>query len=392
MGFRRNLNWRVIGSLLALVGLGVISAVRLNASEEGASDIIPLTPANLEATTLTSQHRSERVQTQHDSTTVQDILKRSDLLEKMESWNGKALFVKVDETLSPPQLRYYYYNSLYQDANQNGVQDPGDIGFFNPASTVKVSLASLVLETLAELAVTRQAEYRVAGSNRWYRFEEDIRRTLVISDNEATNRLILWLGFDNINHRLAQKDLPQLTINRLMLDEGTLIPSPAFEMRFEGEITQRNAAPVSISPSCYETQEKVGNCATASDLLLGLMQIVHPEYFSSDGTGSLSEEDRAWLLSTMSRTPREEGFDYADDYCRFLTATENQIAATNGKMLSKCGVALFTNTYTDLSYIETDTGEEYYLLLSLSPPRRTREAQIFQYMNQVAETVLSTPL
>ncbi|MEM6869230.1 MAG: hypothetical protein AAF528_12710, partial [Cyanobacteria bacterium P01_C01_bin.121] len=106
------MNWRIIGPLLALVGLGVISAVRLNASEETSSDIVPLTQANLEAATLTAQLSSDRVQTQHDSTTVHDILERSDLLEKMESWNGKALFVKVDETLSPPQLRYYYYNSL----------------------------------------------------------------------------------------------------------------------------------------------------------------------------------------------------------------------------------------------------------------------------------------
>lgn len=93
----------------------------------------------------------------------------------------------------------------------------------------------------------------------------------------------------------------------------------------------------------------------------------------------------------MSHTPREEGFDYADDYCRFLTETENQIASHEGRMLSKCGVSLFTNTYTDLSYIETDSGQKYYLLLSLRPPRRVSEPQIIHYMNQVAGALLSSP-
>ena len=70
----------------------------------------------------------------------------------------------------------------------------------------------------------------------------------------------------------------------------------------------------------------------------------------------------------------------------------NVYVGENKFLLSKCGVALFTNTYTDLSYLETDIGRGYYILLSVSPPPRTDESKILDRMNQIAEAiVLSLP-
>ena len=39
-------------------------------------------------------------------------------------------------------------NASYIDTNKNGLMDSGDQGFFNPASTIKVMTAALVLEVL----------------------------------------------------------------------------------------------------------------------------------------------------------------------------------------------------------------------------------------------------
>lgn len=332
---------------------------------------------------------------QEDSGTVRpedekiaEILKEQNLLDTMNSWQGQMLLVRTETGSDPHALRYYAFNSTYQDSNQNGVQDPDDFGFFNPASTVKVAIAALVLESLSQQHFTRQAEYRIVGTSRWHSFEEDIRRALIISDNEAANRLILWLGFDEINQRLANKGLSFIVINRLMLDKGTLIPSTAFEMRFEDKITQQPEKPVTIQASCYETDRKVGNCASADDLLQSLMRLNQPDYFNADEGFTLSPSDRDWLRTIMSRTPQEEGFDYVDDYCRFLTEVENRLASNGGKMLSKCGVSLFTNTYSDLSYLETDAGQAYYILLSVTPPPRTEEARIVEQMNQIAEALI----
>lgn len=339
-------------------------------------------PPEIEATNGLRQIHS-------DSEILGLLLEDNDLLARMNAWNGKGLFVKFDPTKTPPEFSYYYHNSVYQDENQNNIQDPSDQGFFNPASTVKVGLAALVLEELNKIGFNRQAKYRIAGSQKWYSFDEDIRRALVISDNDATNRLILWLGFDLINHSFKNKGLRHFVINRLMLDRGTLVPSPPFEMRLGEEVVQQSKKRVTVELACYETSEKIGNCATATDLVEGLIRINQPEYFNDDESFELTQEDREWLREVMSHTPRQEGFEYEDDYCRFLTNLKQKVADDSGKMLSKCGVSLFTTTYTDLSYLETDTGQRYYILLSVSPPRGYPEEETIRWMSKVAETILS---
>lgn len=398
MNFRQ-LYFRKLGVVALVLLLAISVGVAIKKTSRQAEQSVSQTSAALnvsnESTDLISSGNdlnSDLIQTYQDTTKLAEILEQRDLLLLMDEWRGKALFVKLDTTRSPHVFHYYYYDAVYQDSNSNGVYDPADRGFFNPASTVKVAIAALALEKLSANGLTRQANYRMINTERWYSFEEDIRRALVISDNEATNRLMLWLGFDTIKNNLAEKDLSQLVINRLMLDEGTLIPSPAFEMRFEGEIIQQSEQAVSIDSNCYETSRKIGNCAVATDLLKSLMQINHPEYFMEGPSITLSSADREWLKAILSRTPREEGFDYADDYCRFLTEMENKFASDRGQMLSKCGVSLFSNTYTDLSYLETDDGEKYYILLSLSPTGRASETEIIRKMSQVADAVLSSDL
>lgn len=321
-----------------------------------------------------------------DNETLQDILHNENFLEQMKLWNGKALFVQSNQDQS--ELHYYYYSSLYRDTNQNSIQDARDEGVFNPASTVKVGLAALVLEQLSKIDINRQAEYRVLGSQDWYSFEEDIRRTLVISDNESTNRLILWLGFDRINYGFKDKGLNYLEINRLMLDRGTLIQSPPFEVRLGENVIQQEAMRATVIPACYEVDNKVGNCSTANDLIEGLIRLIQPSYFDEDNGFEISQSDREWMQEVMSHKPRQEGFDYADNYCRFLTNIEQRFASESGKMLSKCGVSLFTNTYTDLSYLKTDLGQEYYILLSVSPPISVSEEETILWMNLIAETIL----
>jgi len=330
---------------------------------------------------------SKPYEVHQNSNTLSALLVKGNFLERMNRWKGKALFVKFDSTKVPNAFRYYYFNSLYQDTNQNKIQDIADQGFFNPGSTVKVGLVALVLEELNRIGLGRETEYRVANSGNWYRISEDIRRAIAISDNDATNRLILWLGFDKINTSFRKKGLSHLVIDRLMLDRGTLIKSPPFEMRFKNKIVRQNTQSVSVKPTCYETTQKVGNCATATDLVNGLIRINQPEYFRDKGF-DIRPGDRNWLKQIMSHTPQQEGFNYPDDYCRFLTGLENKIANRVGKLLSKCGVSLFSNTYTDLSFIETNSGEKYYVVLSVNPPQGSSEKEIIQWMNTVAEFIL----
>jgi beta-lactamase class A len=327
-------------------------------------------------------------QTKQDTTTISNILRESSFLEQMTAWRGKVLFVKFDPSQPKYKFRSYYHNAFYQDSNNNNIQDQSDQGFFNPGSTVKVGIAALALEKLNQSSLNRESEYRLVRTSIWYRIDEDIRRALIISDNDATNRLILWLGFDRINQNFKDKGLEHFAVNRLMLNQGTLVASPSFEIRFNNKVINQLSQPVSVQSTCHEVASQTGNCATASDLVGILTRVVQPEYFTVKENFYLRQSDRTWLQKVMTHTPRQEGFEYADDYCRFLIGLEQKVANKSGKMLSKCGVALFSNTYVDSSFIETDSGDKYYIVFSVTPPKATSEKEIFQWMNKVAIFIL----
>ena len=91
----------------------------------------------------------------------------------------------------------------------------------------------------------------------------------------------------------------------------------------------------------------------------------------------------------MADDREQAGFEaYDDNYCRFLTGLEPTLINPHGRMLSKCGVALFSRTYVDTSYIETNVGEQYISVLAISPPKSTDEETIFAWMSQLMEYTL----
>ena len=153
MNFRK-LDFRRLGvvALVLLLAVGAGAVVKKTARQAESS--ISQTNANLSASNDSTSivfpeddFNNERVQPHHDATTLAEILEENDLLSLMADWQGKALFVTLDTTQSPHGFRYYYYNAFYQDSNHNAIQDSADQGFFNPASTVKVAIALLTLES-----------------------------------------------------------------------------------------------------------------------------------------------------------------------------------------------------------------------------------------------------
>jgi len=131
------------------------------------------------------------------------------------------------EILSNDKLTTIYSQGTnYIDSNMNKVADDFDSGFFNPASTIKVAIALVTLEKLALEKLSLLAQYKDVQSNKWHTVKEDITKMLVISDNDATNRLILWIGFTDLNNGIKKLNIKGMEINRLMLDKGALVDSP----------------------------------------------------------------------------------------------------------------------------------------------------------------------
>ncbi len=361
----------------------------------GCSQTSPQT-SKQQSEVVTSSTRNNQVEAKFSERKVKSnltklgvILEQGNFSEQMKNWNGKALFIKVNESQTPPQFDYYYHQAIYQDTNENQIQDSEDAGFFNPASTVKVGISALVLEQLKQMNLPKEAEYRISGTSSWYSISEDIKQALVVSSNEATNRLIMFLGFENLNSRMRVKGLNNFSVNRLMLNQGTLIDSPAFELRFQAKITTSPQQNVSQDFSCFEIGEKLGNCVSATDLAEVLMRLVQPDVFSPEEQFDLREEDWLWLQEIMSQTPQQAGFSNEDTFCRFLEPLSQKVANQIGKLFSKCGIGLFSHTFLDTSFLETDEGEKYYIVFAVTPPQNVSKDEAISWLNTVSQFILT---
>lgn len=344
-------------------------------------------PTQLDQVALVSQ--TSGLTNKADEKALLDISEEGGLNHRFQKWNVKLFIVRVGNQSSLIVDQIYSYNATYHDLNGNQFQDKGDAGFFNPASTVKVGIAALTLEKLKSLELPKETTYQFNNRGNWFNFATDIQRAVVISDNEATNRLIQFLGFTPLNRQIRAKGIHYFAVNRLMLDRGTLIKSP--NIRLKHLSTNKEQGPISVQGSypCWEKHKTLGNCATAQDLSGIWLRITHPEKFSKEQSFDLRPKDRSWLMNILSQTPRQAGFKkYADNYCRFLTGIESSLVKPQGQMLSKCGVALFSRTYVDTSYIQTKWGEQFISVFAVSPPKETPEDEIFAWMSQVIEYTL----
>lgn len=225
--------------------------------------------------------------------------------------------------------KIYRFNSRYIDSNKNRTVDPGDAGYFPPASNIKVAIAALAIEKNGG----------IAG------IEKDIQLALIVSDNIAANRLIDKAGgVVAITQSLRNKGFRNFIVTR----------------RF-------NSAPRGKGV-CMEGQGE-GNCATASDLIKSLQEI------QPGGTAfKISEADRQFLRKTMRLTPKDIRINKANNYCRFLPGTDQQ----------KCGVAIASRNYSGLGIVGKS-----YVFISVTPPSGTTDAQIVRAIHKIVNKKLS---
>ena len=260
----------------------------------------------------------------------------------------------------------YSQGANYEDSNMNKIADDLDTGFFNPASTIKVAIALVTLEKLATEKLNLSTQYKDLQSNEWRKVKEDMIKMLVISDNDATNRLILWIGFTELNNGIKKLNIKGMEINRLMLDKGTLVNSPIHMVKNANKIIYQKSQIANINPSCYEINKKVGNCATAESLILSMSLAAggSSDSFQKTDSNKLYVDNQIWLSNILSKKPKELGYNYESNYCRFIDGfVLPNTFQTIDLILSKCGVALFSNTFSDLSFFKMNNGRKYLLLI-----------------------------
>jgi Beta-lactamase enzyme family len=320
---------------------------------------------------------NEQSHTIDEATTHRFLIDRG-YLPQVQAW--QVLFAAVEVTNKP--YRELYWQSRYQDSNNNETMDAGDHGFFNPASTIKTAVAALTLEWLASHGIPRSASYRTEGSESFV-IEEDLRAMQVISDNPATNRLIMLLGFDFIDAALRAKGITDFSIERLMLDGGTLVPSPAHFLTLGGQNWVFPAKAATRPSRCEEFPGRPGNGASMAALLGVMMRLTNPDDWGQHAF-HLRKEDRDFLLTAMARTPEEQDFPYHDTWNRFIHSEKDRLVGPQGKLISKGGVALWSKTWTDQSYLLRDDGRKIHLIITVRPPEEVQQSEAFPWMARLA--------
>ena len=279
--------------------------------------------------------------------------------------------------------------------------------YFYPASTVKFPLSVLALEKLNNLkvqgltkastaiydSVTARQEtiynnpYAIDGRQT---IEQAIKEVLVVSDNNAANRLYEFLGQEYIHSQLANRGFPEVYIrNRLELGRTPLENRQTQAVQFYDtnnkliytQPAQNNTGKLpyynvligngylnnndSLINAPLNFSEK--NRISLSDLHHIMQSVIFPNQMPKKQRFNLSSNDRKFLLQWMHTTPNESNYPTYDSsayypaYAKFIMlGSEKSPIPSNIKIFSKAGDAygfLLDNTYI----IDTEAKVEFML-------------------------------
>ncbi len=318
------------------------------------------------------------------------------VLANRQQWNTQIIYTQINRNANgAPELKNYYFN--VNPAN-----------YFYPASTVKFPISLLALQKLHELKIngvdknttmitevasgTQTAVYNdPTASDGRPTIAQYIKKILMVSDNDAFNRLYEFLGQEYINNELHKKGyadaqilhrlqiaLPieenRLTnpINFLSATGNTLYTQPLAKSNLI--YAKRND---SLGKGFYQGDKLVNtpmdfstkNKIALEDLHNILMSLVFPEKFTAGQRFNITEDDRQFVLKYMSQLPTESTYPpYATDtamywpaYCKFLLfGSEKGDLPKNIRMFNKVGDAY--GQLIDVAYIvDYEKGIEFFL-------------------------------
>lgn len=258
--------------------------------------------------------------------------------------------------------------------------------YFYPASTVKFPAAVLALEKLNHMDILDQdTRFYVEGDSVETTFAKAISEIFAVSDNDANNRLVEFLGQDALNSGLEDRGISPVRIaHRLGQHSYALTTKPL--IIYENDSTTAilegtfNTAPETLELKGVKKgigfYEEDSLIAEPFDFSLknyypiqaqhGLLKrVIFPQNFSSKERFDLSDGQRDFLLNAMHTVPRKVGYDpeqYYDGYCKFfMFGDSKENILEHIKIYNKVGFAY--GTLTDCAYI-TDTQNDIEFMLT----------------------------
>ena len=258
--------------------------------------------------------------------------------------------------------------------------------YFYPASTVKFPAAVAALEKLNELdSISMVTRFFVEGDTIVTTFAKAVSEIFAVSDNAANNRLIEFLGQDDLNarmqkrgvspiriaHRLSTENADDVTTNPLVfyLNDSTtylsepIINSPIRPMELKGIKKGKGyITDESLQTGAFDFSLKNYFPMDAQTTLL--KRIIFPEAFPKDNRFNLSPEQRTYLLDAMHTLPPQLGYDpeqFYDSYVKFfMFGDTTEPMPDHIKIYNKVGYAY--GTLTDCAYIKDTKNDIDFML------------------------------
>ena len=258
--------------------------------------------------------------------------------------------------------------------------------YYYPASTVKFPIAILTLEKLNTIDNTsKDTQYAIEGKSEKLRFSEEISKVFAVSDNDASNNLFEFIGFDYLNESMKAKGLTQFRVsNRVSVPDAGNPITKSIEL-YKDNNTVVNFPAIHNKPSVLLTMNKLkkGVGFMKDDQLVNgpfdfsnknyypletlhntMKRIVFPESFKESERFKLTEKDREFILFSMRNLPKNAGYNptkYYDGYCKFFMFgdTKDNIPS-NIKIYNKVGNAY--GTLIDCAYIVDEENKVEFIV------------------------------
>jgi len=307
----------------------------------------------------------------------------SRIITAKDSLEVQIIYTMIDrDKNNAPSFRSFYFNvdsSFY----------------FYPASTVKLPMSLLALEKLNELSIEGldkftpmfhdsayagqlSVKYDSSSENRLPSVAHYIKKILVVSDNDAHNRLYEFLGQKDTNARLNAKGYNVRFLHRLerfltpdenrhteairfekdgkviyqqpMLFNADSIQPPFIVLKGKGYMKDDTVLVKSPFDFTYK------NFYSLVDQQKVLRALLFPESVSSKARFNLTEDDYKFVYKYMSQLPTETVYPpyardttYYDAYCKFFLFGNNHTRIPdNIRIFNKVGDAygyLIDNAY-----------------------------------------------
>ncbi len=332
---------------------------------------------------------------------LEDLMKQypqyfDSILQNRNNRNVQIIFTQVDKGANGiAVLKHYYFNV-------------NSARYFYPASTVKFPVSILALQKLNELKIkgldlntTMVTGQAYSGQTPVYNdpttrdgrpsIAQYIKKILMVSDNDAFNRLYEFLGQEYINDQLHQRGYGDVQLlHRLS------IPLSPDENRHTNPVSFLDAnnnilydQPMKVTTRQYlQRNDTVGkgfiragqlvnepmdfsakNRISLEDLHTILISLIFPNKVTAASSFNITAGDRDFLLKYMSQLPTESTYppystdtaNYWPAYCKFLLfGSEKGALPNNIRIFNKVGDAY--GQLTDVAYIvDLDKKVEFFL-------------------------------